>query len=710
WEERLGKPYVYILINPSGEITGSTEISFTPPSGAEGRWTMSRKDGVRGKALLLIDVRLSQMFRRGAREAIWHGSDASAFHDAYVSSRQKAGVLASLYPAKVVKIEGKEPRRSFSSSMGGYKVALLADSLDPKFDYLRKSLGSVRQAGPEVRSEVRKAPERVKITPNTFVDVKTLRVSSRLKVSEEERLEAIRLMTRLLDGYFRIRGNLWPSKTEEERTEMLSLHLNDPLQIRFVNLGRYGVRFPEVRIIIDSEESLSYVYHIPSEKKWIKGGLEDRIANLIVLLYGDEVERLRFGNLASHVMGSSYWEEWRGRDAAVDSAYQDYHERIHPLMTKVVEAAVRHAVPIHGEIGILDLLGGDGHFLLGVMGNLEANGLEGVQAALMDKDAGSVKAATKLLSKYRNVKVYPATDIRAIKDFDAVLGKKYPIVTAVGGFNEQVLTLAEAKRLMKKVYDYLPQNGLLIMTGRSRPLLDADYLRDQVGFEILNTYVPSLNVPLYVLKKPSRRMAVEKSGPAVHRSEVRNKKQDNAKSDVASFVAPHLPSISKVKAVKPWQILKLQQDVTIVLEQSKIDALSPEMFRELLELVGVNNTKLHLVIPDVLDGKYSDRVAELKSVGLVYYGLPELVTVTKGDSHQRVPVVGFSDMEKDTLEAFQKRLDPKLAGWMKNSAFGLNQPGAFGVGILYAIKDMGSATTPPAVSALKSSKFLKPTP
>jgi len=541
------------------------------------------------------------------------------------------------------------------------------------------------------RSEMRQAPARVKIAPDTFMDVKTLRVPGTPKVKEKERREAIRLMPRLLDGYFRIRGNLWPSKTEEERTEMLSLHLNDPLQIRFVNLDRYGVRFPEIRIIIDSEESLSYVYHIPSEKKWIKGGLEDRIANLIGLLYGDEVERLRFGNLASHVVGSSYWEKWRALNSEADPAYRDYHERIHPLMTKVVEAAVRHAVPIHGEIGILDLLGGDGHFLLEVMGNLEAKGLKGVQAALIDKDAGSVKTATKLLSKHRNVKVYPATDIRAIKDFDAMLGKKYPIVTAVGGFNEQVLTLKEAKRLMKKVYDYLPPDGLLIMTGRSRPLLDADYLRDQVGFEILNTYVPSLNVPLYILKKTSR--VVSKGGEKTQRrSEMRETQTKDIRPETAAkapntdltSVVSSLPSaVAKEQVtVKPWQILKLEQDVVMVVEQSKIDALSPEMFRELLELVGVNNTKLHLVIPDAIQGKYSDRVAELKSVGLVYYGSfgPALPAA--------IPVVGFSDMEKDTLEAFQKRLDSRLAGSMKDSVFGMNQRGAFGVGILYALRDI----------------------
>jgi hypothetical protein len=139
---------------------------------------------------------------------------------------------------------------------------------------------------------------------------------------------------------------------------------------------------------------------------------------------------------------------------------------------------------------------------------------------------------------------------------------------------------------------------------------------------------------------------------------------------------------SNAMAVKPWQILRLRTDVIAVVEQSKIDALSPEMFKELLEIAGLNNSKLHLVIPDALQGKYSQRVAELRKVTSVYYGFPQLAASDK------IPVIGFSDMEHDTLMAFQRRLDPRLAGRVKDSAFGLNQAGSFGVGILYALKDI----------------------
>jgi hypothetical protein len=133
---------------------------------------------------------------------------------------------------------------------------------------------------------------------------------------------------------------------------------------------------------------------------------------------------------------------------------------------------------------------------------------------------------------------------------------------------------------------------------------------------------------------------------------------------------------------KPSQILWLQQEVIAVVEQAQIDALSPEMYKELLEIAAVNNAKLHLVIPDALEGQYSKRRSELRKVASVHFGFTDIAHLGE------IPVVGFSDMDRDTLDAFKKRLDPRIAERMKNSAFGLNHAGAFGVGILYALKDI----------------------
>ena len=186
---------------------------------------------------------------------------------------------------------------------------------------------------------------------------------------------------------------------------------------------------------------------------------------------------------------------------------------------------------------------------------------------------------------------------------------------------------------------------------------------------------------------------------SLNRAEMRNmeeikKFKTNTVSRVEKFIppvktpdraSPKLELVvagSKATAVKPWQVLQLKQDVIMVLEQSRIDALSPEMHMELLKIAGLNHGKLHLVIPGVFQGKYSERVAELRKVASVYDGFPPVA------ASEKIPVIGFSDMDSDTLEAFQKRIDPRLAKRLKDSAFGLNRAGSFGVGILYALKDI----------------------
>jgi hypothetical protein len=179
------------------------------------------------------------------------------------------------------------------------------------------------------------------------------------------------------------------------------------------------------------------------------------------------------------------------------------------------------------------------------------------------------------------------------------------------------------------------------------------------------------------------------------RSEVR--KSATVELSQANIPTPTTPEIrsmgrmSNMPTFRPWQILHLKQDVIVVVEQAKIDMLSPEMFKELLEIAGLNIGKLHLVIPDALQGKYSQRVAELRKVATVYYGFPQIAVSDK------IPVIGFSDMEHDgyTLADFKKGIDSRLAERMKDSAFGLNRPGSFGVGILYALKDIPPDRLPP---------------
>ena|GEM_PF-4868126 len=222
---------------------------------------------------------------------------------------------------------------------------------------------------------------------------------------------------------------------------------------------------------------------------------------------------------------------------------------------------------------------------------------------------------------------------------------------------------------------------------------------EEFGHEYRNspiTMAPATNSPIRYTRIDLQRLKDEASFSAISgrelvfsskaRSEVRKSaavelSQLKISSSVATEPSPVVIK-SKATTINPWKVLQLEQDMVAVVEQARIDTLLPEMFKELLEVAGLNKDKLHLVIPDALQGKYSERVAELRKVASVHDGFPQLAASDK------VPVIGFSDMERDTLTAFQKRLDPRLAEGMKDSVFGFNRPGSFGVGILYALKDI----------------------
>ncbi len=162
------------------------------------------------------------------------------------------------------------------------------------------------------------------------------------------------------------------------------------------------------------------------------------------------------------------------------------------------------------------------------------------------------------------------------------------------------------------------------------------------------------------------------------------------KASDASFELRTVARSSKSTIVRPEEIQRLKQDVIMVVRQSEINALSPEMFKELLELAWSNNPvhfqgwkpgdkpRLHLFVPDTNAQDAGARVCELAEQGAVYYRFSEL------PQSEKIPVVGFSNREHETLEAFKKEI-PKLAERMKGAAFLLNHPGDFGLGIWYVI-------------------------
>ncbi|MBU9888751.1 MAG: GDP-mannose 4,6-dehydratase [Candidatus Omnitrophica bacterium] len=106
--------------------------------------------------------------------------------------------------------------------------------------------------------------------------------------------------------------------------------------------------------------------------------------------------------------------------------------------------------------------------------------------------------------------------------------------------------------------------------------------------------------------------------------------------------------------------VKLTEPVVIVVEKARLDALSGTAMRQLMAFAAINREKLYWVVPDLLQGPESSYVAEFKALGVrVMRELPGIARDAK------TSVIGLSDKEQDTAEAFRERLRPGVAAGVR---------------------------------------------
>ncbi|HOW58209.1 MAG TPA: PfkB family carbohydrate kinase [Candidatus Omnitrophota bacterium] len=167
---------------------------------------------------------------------------------------------------------------------------------------------------------------------------------------------------------------------------------------------------------------------------------------------------------------------------------------------------------------------------------------------------------------------------------------------------------------------------------------------------------------------------------ALARSEMREQLPGEGRISPASRPGLELREASE-PTINVNTISNIQEPVVFVIEQAKIDQLTPEMFKELLALAAINKERLHVVIPDALQGKFSARVGELKTIAHVYYGnLPEVA------KSQKVKVIGFSQSDEN-VEILKARFGERIAG-RTSAYFTTEQTGSFAVALLYAIQNI----------------------
>ncbi len=107
--------------------------------------------------------------------------------------------------------------------------------------------------------------------------------------------------------------------------------------------------------------------------------------------------------------------------------------------------------------------------------------------------------------------------------------------------------------------------------------------------------------------------------------------------------------------------LKLQEPAVIVVEKKRLDALSRTAMRQLMAFAAINKEQLHLVVPDLLEGPESPYLADLKELGVrVTLDLPAVAR------NPKTAVIGLSDKDQDTAEAFKGRLNPRVAAGVKD--------------------------------------------
>ncbi|MFH0986273.1 MAG: HEAT repeat domain-containing protein [Candidatus Omnitrophota bacterium] len=137
WKETLGDSLQHVqLLVRAGDVVG-VALSISPlphVGGAQLVQIISVEDGMKGKGTYLLDVFLSEMFKRDLKKIEWHSlSDAKDFYDHFLNARSSKGILQ-------FKLDGDS-----------YKITLLKNPLDPEFDDLRKFVGTKRS---EARFEI----------------------------------------------------------------------------------------------------------------------------------------------------------------------------------------------------------------------------------------------------------------------------------------------------------------------------------------------------------------------------------------------------------------------------------------------------------------------------------------------------------------------------------------------------------------------------
>ncbi len=230
---------------------------------------------------------------------------------------------------------------------------------------------------------------------------------------------------------------------------------------------------------------------------------------IISSLHGNSVEMDTAMMERVKPASDGFWYSWKFEGVA-----ETYRKAVYPVMRKALMRCAADIAKDKKEIVVADLFCSDGEFLVG---EEKREGFVHKAASLLphrtftyhlvDKNLGQIALAQKRYSTARvpaDVFIHERDVVR--KGFPD--GVRPDVVTAVGGFNQGVLTQEDAVAAVKKVHTGMNTGGMLVVTGITPCLLNAEMF-SQNGFDVLNRSIPKNIVSrpfiqplqLYVMRK-----------------------------------------------------------------------------------------------------------------------------------------------------------------------------------------------------------------
>lgn len=437
------------------------------------------------------------MLRLHGLNGIDHGGlDELDFHETEALDRLFRGKIARANPGLFVTPEGMLARATSGDTIPDSAAPAAAEPKIPD-----EKNRTVPISVPEKPAAVSDAASSSGSSTNTLspindgsvIDTTTLLVHPKFLGTEQSRHQTLSKLRGLID-----------EMKKSGKTRSLPANYQDiqyrTLQVIKYDLRDYGIDGVEEIWLLFFGNRMEF-WILPEQLAWTIPDKKtyNTFQSILDLVLGNEREVIAGRLLDDRPQKPDYWGTWF-KETGEDNPFNDYRTKIHPLMVNVVEAVMQNINGAAAGIHIIDLFGGTGNFIYDLNLRLaERYPGKHITYEHIDRDVPSLKEAQRLLGNNPDITIHKPIDITAVNSFSGIFDRQPQIVTISGGLNDGVLTKEQAVRVGRNLFEAMPPEGILIVTGRSGCLLHTQDWHD-IGFDILNKSFSGGS--LFILKKP----------------------------------------------------------------------------------------------------------------------------------------------------------------------------------------------------------------